>query len=551
MSTTFEKNYNTNNNSDFWVSLQKTDPRMKQFIDEVLATHKPIQGRNTNNQILKTDSYKATQYNMGFDSEFNEEGVKERMIGMYASVEPRKGARDSHIIVAGVQAVAKELASIRVNMDDVKDAIVFYSAHFSTPLHNGCYHFNPLPWLKTVLVYNGCLPLEFKAIPEGTIIPVAVPLCTIENTDQDCAQLVSHVEGWLQKAIWYPTTVATNALGYSKAIKFALRQTTTDEITNSWLPFALQDFAYRGCASEDAARIGCGAALYVTMGSDTVPAIEHTMMTMGNGQMLGYSVAAIEHNQAMMQGRAGEFKQVKRVLKAYPNGLLSYVADTYDMRNFVEQISSGELRDLIMARDGTFVIRPDSCLIKEDGTEMSPTETISTLFAILNKNLFDVNTVNSKGFKVLNSHYKVIYGDGLNIPKITAILTQMMKDGWCASNIVFGVGGNLAQRIDRDTERFAMKASEETFLVEDTTGKTWTEVRDVCKETPGKQSKKGRFHIATVDGIVQCFSQGDPKLNHIPNMLECYSVNGNVCRPLDNIETVRARVNEGRRMLDF
>lgn len=551
MSTIFEINYNTNTGSDFWSCLQKTDPRMRQFIDEVLATHKPINGRNPNNQLFKTDSYKATQYNMGFDSEFNEDGLKERMIGMYASVEPRKGARDSHVIVAGVQAVAQELASIRVNMDDVKDAIVFYTAHFSTPSHDGRYHFNPLPWVKTVLAYGGCLPLEFKAIPEGTIVPIAVPLCTIENTDPDCAQLVSHVEGWLQKAIWYPTTVATNALGYSKAIKFALRQTTTDEVTNGWLPFALQDFAYRGCASEDAARIGCGAVLYVTMGSDTVHAVENMMRTMGNGQMLGYSVAAIEHNQAMMQGREGEFKQVKRVLKAYPNGLLSYVADTYDMRNFVEKISSGELRDLIMARDGTFVIRPDSCFLNEDGTEMSPAETVSTLFAILDKNLKDVIKLNPKGFKVLDSHYKVIYGDGLNIPKITAILARMVQDGWCVSNIVFGVGGNLAQRIDRDTERFAMKASEETFRVEDVEGNVWTEVRNVCKETPGKQSKKGRFHIANVDGVVQCFTMADPKLNHIPNMLERYSMNGNICKHLDNIDTVRGRVNEGRRMLDI
>jgi hypothetical protein len=76
-------------------------------------------------------------------------------------------------------------------------------------------------------------------------------------------------------------------------------------------------------------------------------------------------------------------------------------------------------------------------------------------------------------------------------------------------------------------------------------------VRDVCKETPGKQSKKGRFHIANVDGVVQCFPMGDPKLNHIPNMLERYSMNGNVCKPLDNIDVIRARVNEGRRVLDI
>ena len=553
MSTTLEQIYTTcTNKPAFWDIVLKTEPRMKKFIDEVLAAYKPVRGRNPENIILKTDSYKLTQYNMGFDEEFDPDTQqKETLIGMFASVEPRKGARDSHVIVAGVNALANQLATIRVSMEDLKDAIVFAAAHFSTPSHDGRYHFNPLPWLKVVLEYGGCLPIKFCALPEGTIVPVAVPLCTIENTDPDCAQIVSHLEPLIMQAIWYPTTVATNALGYSKAIKSALCKTATDDVVNGWLPFALQDFALRGVTGMDAARIGCGAVLYVTMGSDTVPAVCHVMDTMGDGKMLGYSVAAIEHNQAMMQGRKGEFKQVERVLKAYPSGIVSYVADTFDLRNFVEQVSSSKLRKLLMERDGTFVIRPDSAMPNEDGTEMSPAETISAIFAILDKNLKDVNTVNSKGFKVLNSHYKVIYGDGLNIPKITSILERMIADGWCASNIVFGVGGNLAQRIDRDTERFAMKASEETFLIEDSAGNSRIEVRNVCKETPGKQSKKGRFHIAEVDGVIQCFTLGDPKVKDLPNLLTRYSENGNVSTPLDNIRVIRERVNTYRVALDF
>ena len=257
--------------------------------------------------------------------------------------------------------------------------------------------------------------------------------------------------------------------------------------SNSCLPFSLQDFAYRGCTSEDAARIGCGAALYVTLGSDTVSAIEHIMRTMPGDKIPAFSVAASEHNQAMCKGRDGEFKQLKRVLKNYPKRTLACVADKVS--------SSGEFRDLIMSRDGTFVIRADSCVVDENGYEMTPAETISEIFKILDKNLKDVNTVNQKGFKVLNSHFRVIYGDGLNNEKIDDILNRMIKDGWCASNIIFGVGGNLAQKIDRDTERFAMKASEQKFLVSDVNGKKWTDVRQVCKETPGKQSKKGRFHI--------------------------------------------------------
>jgi nicotinamide phosphoribosyltransferase len=405
------------------IGLHKQDPRMKSYIDWVLLNHKPVLGRNPKNVIKWSDSYKYTQYNMTWDDEFVN-GRKEKLIGMYAFVEPREGARDSHVIVAGAQALASELANIRVTIEDLYDTIVFMAAHFSTPVHDGRYHFNPFPWLKIIYGHDGVLPIKFSALAEGSIVPVGIPIATIESTDPDCAQIVSHLEPKILQKLWYSTTCATNALAYSKVIKQALKQTASDEVCNGWLPFALQDFALRGVTCMEAAETGCGSILYVTMGSDTVPAIDHVIRTMGNSNtgMPGFSVAAIEHNQAMMQGRAGEFKQVNRVLRAYPCGILSYVADTFDMRNFVDQVTSGELKNIIMERDGTFVIRPDSSLLDINGNELSPAETISEIFKIMKNNLGDLITVNSQGFRVLPPQYKIIYGDGLNISKIKEIL---------------------------------------------------------------------------------------------------------------------------------
>lgn len=547
-------NNSTNTNTfsilDTYAEEHKRDPKMKKFIDHVLDTHKPVVGRNPSNPILMSDSYKYSQYNMTYDQEFVD-GKKETLIGMYASVEPRKGARDSHVIVAGVQELANKLTSIRVSIDDLLDAIVFLAPHFSTPRHDGRYHFNPYPWLKIIYGHDGRLPIEFRALSEGTIIRVGIPIATVRSTDPDCAQIISHFEPLILQSIWYPTTCATNALGYSKVIKQALKTTTTDEVMNGWLPFALQCFALRGVTCMEAARIGCGSILYVTMGSDTIPALNHIMSTIGNNHMVAYSVAAIEHNQAMMQGRTGEFKQVKRVLNAYKEGILSYVADTYDLRNFVEQVTTGELRELIMARDGTFVIRPDSSLLNPDGSEMSPAKTISELFSIMERNLADHITLNSKGYKVLPSTYKIIYGDGLNIPKISDILNNMIHDGWCASNIVFGVGGNFAQRIDRDTERFAMKSSEQTFLIEDTQGNSSIEVRNVCKETPGKESKKGRFHITSINGELECFNTDDHRVKDSLNLLEPFCINGELTKRMDNIDIIRQRINEWRDFYNF
>ena len=119
----------------------------------------------------------------------------------------------------------------------------------------------------------------------------------------------------------------------------------------------------------------------------------------------------------------------------------------------------------------------------------------------------------------------------------------MIVDGWCASNIIFGVGGNLLQRIDRDTERFAMKASQQVFEIENIDGIVYRETRDTCKETPGKESKKGKFHVGVINDEIQCTNIENPAIQNIPNILT-------VCRPNTIIE-IRNRVNFWRNKYGF
>lgn len=549
--TSFEQSYiQAEDKSSFWKEQRSNDPMCIKFIDEVLETPCPI--RNVNNPIFKTDSYKGSQGSMNNDVKKDKNNNKQRFVRNYSYLEARKGSRDPYTIVAGTNNVINKLIGFRVTMDDIKEAICFYARHFSTPNHFAKYHFNPFPWLKVVLEYNGHLPMRLSAIPEGTIVPIEIPICVVESTDEDCAQLVTYFEGIIQQAYWYPTTVATNALGFSTVIKNALLITTTLEILISWLMFSLQDFGFRGCTSEESAMIGGMAALYVTWGSDTVPAIIAAMHTLGfvddNGEvaMPGYSVAACEHNNILSRGRDGEFESIKNMIELFPEGILSVVVDTYDLRNNIETITTGEIHEMIMARNGTFVARPDSQLLDADGNELSPAETISEIFAIMGKNLAKYITVNEKGFKLLPKQYKIIYGDGLNIPKIKSILDRMISDGWCATNIIFGVGGNLLQNINRDTFRFAMKSSLQEYEVTNVDGSVTREIREVCKKTPGKESKSGRFHVAEIDGVVQCNDINDPKVIGIHNMLERYYENGNICKFVGNLNDIRKRVNDGR-----
>lgn len=499
------------------------------------------------NPVLSTDSYKASQYRMFKDDEPDEDGNKEKLVRMYAFIEARTGGKHPEVVVAGVQHVANLLSSIRVTKEMVDEAEAFYTAHFVSDKV-----FDRTPWDIVVNKYHGCLPLEFHALPEGTIVPLGTPLCTIESTDEGCAQLVSHFEGLIQKGIWYPTTVATTSLDFSKAISHALDRTTTPEVKKGWLPFAHQDFGYRGATSEESAQLGGAAHLYVSLGSDTVPAIDYIRKNFGGGDsMPGFSVAASEHNQMMSKGRAGEFKIVKRLIKHYPKGILSVVADTYDLVNFVEQVTTGEIRDMILAREGTFVIRPDSLIKHRDEDEgMSVSGTVRRIFDILGHNLSDLVTVNDKGFKVLPKQYKVIYGDGLNVAKVKDILGAMELDEWSAENIVFGTGGNLLQKgIDRDTDRFAMKASEQEYEIVDKDGNVHRDVRHTAKETPGKESKKGRFKVCVVEDKVVTVPESE--LPDVPNMLVRYSCNGNICTPLNNITTIRARISAHRDKMGY
>jgi nicotinamide phosphoribosyltransferase len=75
--------------------------------------------------------------------------------------------------------------------------------------------------------------------------------------------------------------------------------------------------------------------------------------------------------------------------------------------------------------------------------------------------LWDVfgGTENGFGYKVLDPHVGLIYGDSITLERAEAILDKMERLGFASSNIVFGVGSYSYQMISRDTFGFAMKAT--------------------------------------------------------------------------------------------
>jgi nicotinamide phosphoribosyltransferase len=226
------------------------------------------------------------------------------------------------------------------------------------------------------------------------------------------------------------------------------------------------------------------------MGTDTISGVLHVMDTYG-GDMAGFSIPAAEHSTITSWGRDNEVDAYRNVVKQFGgNGkILAVVSDSYDIYNACK-LWGTELKDEVIASGATVVIRPDSG---------DPIIVLSKMLLILEK-LYGAPK-NAKGYKVLNN-VRVIWGDGINIQSLEAILTHMVDFlGYSADNFAFGMGGGLLQQVNRDTLKFAMKASaigireqfEMSFQKDERL--VW---RDVFKDPitdPGKASKKGRVTL--------------------------------------------------------
>jgi nicotinamide phosphoribosyltransferase len=162
---------------------------------------------------------------------------------------------------------------------------------------------------------------------------------------------------------------------------------------------------------------------------------------------------------------------------AKPGAVLAVVSDSYDIYNAAEKLWGEELRQQVIDSGATVVIRPDSG---------DPVEVNRRLIEILGSKFG--YTTNDKGFKVLNN-VRLIQGDGINELTVRSILGSFMAMGWSADNIAFGMGGALLQIVDRDTQKFAMKASAAEINGE------WVDVVKDPVTDPGKKSKAGRVTL--------------------------------------------------------
>lgn len=457
---------------------------------------------------------------------------------VYSTLTPR-GSRIpgiDKVVVAGQQMFVKRLKEY------------FHKSFFKVPLIKIEGHFQRIikhtlgvaPDTKPIrdLHKLGYLPLHIKSLPEGTVVPMRTPVSTIHSTHDDFFWLTNRLETLMSAELWKPSTSATIAWYlYNLFRNYALETTGSEEFCK----FQGHDFSMRGMAGvESAVQSGLGH-LMSFVGTDTIPAIlaaEEYYDANVETELVGCSVLATEHSIQCAYG--DDLKYLDRLISVvHPTGLVSIVSDGYDYWNVLTNVLP-QLKDKIMARNGKVVIRPDSgdpvkiVCGDPDAAPGTPEHkgSIEVLWEIFG------GTVNSKGFKELDPHIGLIYGDAITFDRAHQILEGLKARGFASTNIVFGVGSFTYQYNTRDSLGYAIKS---TNVVID--GKEKAIFKNPKTDDGTKISQKGCVSVFRNANGYEWIDGRSIHNTHTGDLLRTIFLDG----ATDNMETfaqIRARLKE-------
>lgn len=429
----------------------------------------------------------------------------------------------------------------------------------------------------------GYLPIEIKALPEGSLVDIKVPVLTIKNTLPEFFWLTNYLETAVSTELWKPITTATTAFEYRKILTKYAKE------TGAPLDFVLwqgHDFSYRGLSGLNDAASASGH-LTSFLGTDTIPAIDYLEAFYGGlNTFIGGSVPATEHSVMCAGGKESEIETFRRLItEVCPSGVVSIVSDTWDFWHVITDMAK-ELKPEIMARTpnaiglNKVVFRPDSgdpveilCGIevhnvdgaadleeamewaKETLVEQEAADTdhgecgnwkVSGYFSYKgNVHLAEVTiewnrydkqyyymdgcslnsfkpaeltpaqkgavqclwdtfggTINAEGFKMLDEHVGLIYGDSITLERADQILKRLKAKGFASSNVVFGIGSYTYQYVTRDSFGFAMKA---TYA--EVNGEGSELYKDPITDNGTKKSAKGLLRVEFEDGKFVLYDQ--------------------------------------------
>lgn len=437
------------------------------------------------------------------------------------------------VIVFGLQYFIKEYLIERFNteffsrpLEELKAEYIRFVTHTLGSQYSDFSRYENLHNL-------GYLPIEIKALDEGTKSSIRVPILTIENTKPEFFWLTNYLETIMSATLWTPIQSATLAYNYRKVLdEYAIKTTgSTDEVD-----FQAHDFSFRGMSSEQSAMTSGAGHLTSFIGSDSIVSgifMEEYYNANVENELVLASIPATEHSVMCSYGQENEENLLKHLMtEVYPSGFFSVVSDTWDFFKLVSEYLP-RLKDIIMSRDGRVVIRPDSGdpvkiitgnsdyivknreelsaihleqnmtvyiveedkyfkLVAKDLVEIEPTVEVKGLI----KSLYDIfgGIVNDLGYKILDSHIGAIYGDSITLERAKIISKRLEKAGFATTNIVYGVGSFSYQYNTRDTLGQAIKA---TYAIVD--GEERLLFKDPITDDGTKRSQRGMVSVTKTE----------------------------------------------------
>ena len=320
---------------------------------------------------------------------------------------------------------------------DKEEVLNEYSRVINIMLGEGNYELDKIAELHDL----GYLPLSIRALPEGTQVPMHVPCIEITNTHPKFAWVVQFIESLLSSEIWKPCIHATVGKTYRDVVDKYYGLTVDDTVKRHT---AISDFGFRGMSCLQEATKASASWLLSFSGTATIPAVPYLERAYNcdcTKELVAHNAISTEHSvmASNFSVDGDEISFVERLLTdIYPNASFSMVSDTYDYWNMVDVLLPS-IKDEIMNHNGKLLVRPDS----GDIIEIS-VKTVSHLWDSFG------GTINSKGYKVLDSHIGCVYGDGVTQERAALIYQKLMENGFASNCIVFGAGSFSFNAIEED-----------------------------------------------------------------------------------------------------
>lgn len=424
---------------------------------------------------------------------------------VYSNFTPRKSRIEGvdHVVFFGLQYFIKKYLLEEFEEQFFKkpktEVVKKYQRRIENYLGKGAITYDHVEALHDL----GYLPLEIRALAEGTLTPFRVPMFTIQNTQPEFFWLTNFLETLLSCILWLPCTSATTAFHYRSLLDQYAEKTGGDA---AFVPWQGHDFSFRGMAGLEAAEMSGAAHLLSFTGTDTIPAIDFLETYYGadvDTELVGGSVPATEHSVMCMGTQSGEIDTFRRLInEIYPRGVVSIVSDTWDFWQVITEFMP-QLKDAILSREGKVVIRPDSGdpVLILCGDPAAPVGTPAYQGAV--ECLWETfgGTITATGYRLLDAHIGLIYGDSITLERCRTICQRLADKGFASTNVVFGIGSYTYQYVTRDTFGFAMKA---TYGVVNGQGRAI--FKDPKTDDGTKRSAKGLMKVEGENGWVSGLS---------------------------------------------